>query len=50
MDDSSEEITTITVKRKTRDRLAKRGLYTDCMDDIVSRLLDQTEKEVTKNG
>ena len=45
MEKEQEEITTIKLKKGTRNRLGIRGNKTETYDDIVTKLLDKTEEE-----
>lgn len=38
------EITSLKVKKATRDRLAKIGAKAETFDDIINRLIDSCEK------
>jgi hypothetical protein len=35
--------TTIRIRKATRDRIAQHGRYTDTLEDIVIRLLDEAD-------
>jgi hypothetical protein len=39
------DITTVKVRKATRDRLAKLGSKTETFDDIINRLLDFFERD-----
>jgi hypothetical protein len=41
------EITSIKVKKMTRDHLAQVGTKSETYDDIINRLLDRYEKKST---
>lgn len=41
---AEENITTIMVKKTTRDKLAELGEYGDSMDDIINKLLKKVKK------
>jgi len=43
-----KEITTLMVKKRTRDKLAKLGEYGDSMDDIINKLLEKSKKSAEK--
>ena len=42
---SEDDITTIMVKKTTRDKLAELGEYGNSMDDIINKLLKKGVKK-----
>lgn len=41
-----EELTTITLKKKTRDQFRKVGNKGESWDDLINRVLDEHEKNI----
>jgi predicted CopG family antitoxin len=41
---SDEDLTTIQLKKKTRERLKKEGDKGESYDDVINRILDEKEK------
>jgi hypothetical protein len=41
---SDEDLTTISLKKKTRNRLKKEGGKGESWDELINRILDEREK------
>jgi hypothetical protein len=42
---TDQDLTTIQLKKKTRDRLKKKGDKGESYDDLINRILDEIEKQ-----
>jgi hypothetical protein len=45
---TSDEITTIRIKKQVREELSKLGSYNETMSDIIARLIDFYKKSAKK--